>query len=190
MSDSTNVKQVCADCNCETNHDMIYNYKKRGPDEYMCEMVWMVVQYRGCERISFRYEFHDWESSYPISGDPDGEWSYDVRVDCYPTFIEGHLGIDHTGILPAIVREIYKETIEAVKSVRLPAIGLRATIESICNEQEIKGSNLSTRINKLATNGIISKKDAERLHAIRFMGNDAAHEIQQGKRESVILAGC
>ena len=190
MSKPTDVKQVCATCNCETNHDIMYNYEETGPDEYMCQMIWMVVQCRGCERISFRYEFHDWESSYPISNDPNGEWDYDIEVDCYPTFIEGHLGIDHTGRLPDIVREIYRETIEAVKSgsFTLSAIGLRATIESICNEQNIKGSNLSTRINKLATNGIISKKDAERLHVIRFMGNDAAHDIQQAKRESVLVA--
>lgn len=36
--------------------------------------------------------------------------------------------------------------------------------------------------------GLISKKDAQRLHSIRFLGNDAAHEIKKATKASVLIA--
>ncbi|WP_140386550.1 DUF4145 domain-containing protein, partial [Vibrio parahaemolyticus] len=65
----------------------------------------------------------------------------------------------------------------------LAGIGFRATIEAVCNDQSIQGKELSTRINNLASNGLISKKDSTRLHSIRFLGNDAAHDIKVPKKD-------
>lgn len=70
----------------------------------------------------------------------------------------------------------------------MAGLGLRATIEAICNDKEVKGKNLQVRINAMSRSGMISKSDAERLHAIRFMGNDAAHEIKKAKEQSVLIA--
>ncbi len=70
----------------------------------------------------------------------------------------------------------------------LAGLGLRATIESICNDKKIKGKNLQARINAMNRAGMISKADTERLHAIRFLGNDAAHEIKKVKEPSVLIA--
>ena len=44
------------------------------------------------------------------------------------------------------------------------------------------------RITKMATQGLISSKDSERLHAIRFLGNDAAHEIKKPKKNQISVA--
>ena len=65
---------------------------------------------------------------------------------------------------------------------------MRACIEAVCNDMSIDGRSLEVRINKLASGGFISRKDAERLHGIRFMGNDAAHEIKLPKKESLSVA--
>ena len=70
----------------------------------------------------------------------------------------------------------------------LAGLGLRATIEAICNDKNVKGRNLQVRINAMNKSGMISKSDAERLHAIRFMGNDAAHEIKKAKEKSILIA--
>jgi len=70
----------------------------------------------------------------------------------------------------------------------LAGLGLRGTVEAVCNDLEVKGRNLEIRISKLATAGFISRKDAERLHGIRFMGNDAAHEVKKPKTEQLSVA--
>lgn len=188
MAKEEPLRQSCASCNGITNHKVLGEHAETGNDEeYHCLIVHRIVQCLGCDRVSFRYEFHDYENTYPVYGD---RWDYDTSVDCYPAFIEGHQGILHTYRLPSIVQKIYKETLDAIKSgsYTLAGIGLRATVEAICNEQELTGSHLVARINKLAKDGTISKKDAERLHAIRFMGNDAAHEIKPAKKEAVLVA--
>jgi hypothetical protein len=61
-------------------------------------------------------------------------------------------------------------------------------VEAVCNDLTINGHNLEQRISDLARDGYISKKDSERLHGIRFMGNDAAHEIKTPKAEQLSVA--
>lgn len=187
MAKEEPLKQSCASCNGITNHKVLGEHVDLGNEEYNCRIVHRIVQCLGCERVSFRYEFHDYENAYPIS---NKEWKYDTSVECYPAFIEGHQGILYKYRLPHVVNKIYTETLDAIKSgsYTLAGIGLRATVEAICNQQGLNGSNLVIRINKLAKDGTISKKDAERLHAIRFMGNDAAHEIKPAKKEAVLVA--
>jgi len=64
--------------------------------------------------------------------------------------------------------------------LRLPVlagVGLRALIEAVCRDQGINGGNLEALIGGLATNGILSKAQADILHTHRFLGNAAAHEV-------------
>jgi hypothetical protein len=60
----------------------------------------------------------------------------------------------------------------------LAGVGLRTTLEAICKEQGITGRDAMKKIDQLASRGLITKKDAERLHGIRFLGNDAAHDMR------------
>jgi len=92
--------------------------------------------------------------------------------------------------LPVEIDEIFSETLSAFNegANTLTGLGLRATIEAICNEKGITGKNLQVRINKLATAGLISKNDTKRLHAIRFLGNDAAHKLVKPKSKSIAVA--
>jgi hypothetical protein len=45
---------------------------------------------------------------------------------------------------PGVVRDIYEQSIQAIKNQAntLAGIGLRATIEAICNEQSVAGRTL------------------------------------------------
>lgn len=61
-------------------------------------------------------------------------------------------------------------------------------MEAVCLAEGASGKNLSTKINKLAIAGVVSKKDASSLQAIRFMGNDAAHDIRAAPKEAIVLA--
>lgn len=79
------------------------------------------------------------------------------------------------------MRKIYSETLVAVQegSRILAGLGLRGIVEAVCIDRGIKSKDLGLRIERLAAKGYISKKDAERLHGIRFLGNDAAHDIKE-----------
>jgi hypothetical protein len=143
-----------------------------------------VVKCRGCNTVSFRQVFHDYEGAYPGEND---EWVVPTEVETYPKAKTGNLKATH---LPDIVASIYQETCDAYRdgALTLAGIGFRATIEAICNDQGILGKELSTRINNLASKGLISKKDSTRLHSIRFMGNDAAHDIKKPSQKTLQAA--
>jgi len=147
----------------------------------------MVIQCRGCENTSFRYVFLDYESAFPIS---DEDWDVPETIETYPKFIKNHRELDGTHYVPEIVCEVYEESLTAIQEGAriLAGLGLRGTIEAICNDRGIAGKNLEIRISRLATQGLISQKDAERLHSIRFLGNDAAHDIKKPTDKQIEVA--
>ena len=185
MSDS--IRSYCRECSKHTNHTILKEDKEVGNKDYSYELLYQIVQCNGCDTKSFRKEFIDIESAYPISHD---EWDVPRTVSVYPKAIEGHHKIDDIYEIPDIVEKIYSEVIIALKEKAniLAGLGLRGVIEAICNDLSISGRTLEVRINKLATAGYISKKDAERLHGIRFMGNDAAHDIKSPKKKTLLVA--
>jgi hypothetical protein len=97
------------------------------------------------------------------------------------------------------IESVYRQTITAYNS-QLPTLtgaGVRLLIEGICKERGIKNgevvkpttkkkqrkNNLEGRINGMYEAGLISKNQADTLHEIRFLGNDAAHELDQPARD-------
>ncbi|WP_439856262.1 DUF4145 domain-containing protein [Pseudomonas yamanorum] len=175
----------CGNCKQRTNHDIVGTHTKENhPDDYHCMVEHSVVKCRGCNTVSFRKVVHDYEGAYPTEND---EWEVPLEIETYPKELAGSINTRH---LPDIVEQIYNETCRAYAddSLTLASIGFRATIEAICNDQEIAGKELSTRINNLAAKGLISKKDSARLHSIRFMGNDAAHDIKRPSPRSLKAA--
>jgi hypothetical protein len=70
----------------------------------------------------------------------------------------------------------------------LAAVGLRAVVEGICEEKSCKGRNLEEKINDLVKRGSLSNDQADFLHLQRFMGNDAAHEIQPPRENELEAA--
>lgn len=178
----------CRSCKRSTKHTVIGSKSIYSNDEnYRDETKYFLVECNGCETISFREEYHDYEVYYQIDHD---EYEHDITIDTFPHYIKNHNQIESVSEIPKIVRSIYKESILAIQegAYTLAGLGLRATIEAICNDKNISGRNLQIRINAMSRSGMISKSDAERLHAIRFMGNDAAHEIKKAKEQSVLIA--
>lgn len=184
MTNNT-VWNYCIKCKQKTNHDIEgIHQEEHDPDEYHCMIEHSVVKCRGCNTVSFRKVFHDYEGAYPEYND---EWIVPKEIETFPKAEIGNLNTKH---LPEIVESIYQETCSAYRdgALTLAGIGFRATIEAICNDQGVTGKELSTRINNLASKGLISKKDSTRLHSIRFLGNDAAHEIITPSKNSLQAA--
>lgn len=177
----------CVKCKRETRHKTVVETVTQGDSEYQFYESHGVIECQGCEKRAFRYFFRDIEQAYPIS---DSEWECPETIEYYPKYNPAHVEIDHIARIPDIVGEIYLESMLAVQAgaLTLAGLGLRGTIEAVCNDREIKGRDLASRITKMATQGLISNKDAARLHAIRFLGNDAAHDIKKPSEMQMSVA--
>lgn len=177
----------CNNCGVQTRHDILCQSISTGDDQYSCWMQHAVIECRGCTKRSFRYHFKDIENAWPID---DDEWDMPEEIECYPKKDDNSLRIDGEELVPDIVEEIYRETRNAIQegSLILAGLGLRGTIEAVCYDQKVGGGTLDKMIKGLVSKGMISKKDGERLHAIRFLGNDAAHEIKKPKIEQIWVA--
>lgn len=182
----TEIQSPCVSCDRDTWHEILYKHTESEFD-YRMDTVHQVLQCRGCKTLSFRKVVIDFETAYPISED---EWDVQEDVFNYPRVLKGHGHFKKLWEVPTVVRDIYKQSLYAIRdeSNILAGIGLRATVEAICNDQSIQGRTLDKRIDGLAKAGLISQKDAERLHAIRFLGNDAAHEIRASTEEHLRVA--
>lgn len=182
----TQVYHSCASCDRDTWHSIVHTHVE-SEYEYRIDIAYQIVQCCGCRTVSFRKVVSDYEAAYPISED---KWEVPEDVTCFPSILKGHRELQDVWGLPDTVRSIYTQSIQAIKdnSNILAGIGLRATIEAICNDQSIAVKALDKRIDALAKGGLISQKDSERLHAIRFMGNDAAHEIKNVNPKNLLIA--
>ena len=180
------VYHPCASCDRKTFHECLHAHT-RSEYEYRVDVVHQMLKCRGCHTVSFRKVEFDIENAYQVDND---EWEVPEEVTNYPSILEGHRELKDVWSLPDTVRDIYTQSVQASKeqSNTLAGIGLRATIEAICNDRGIAGRNLEKRIDALSKQGLISQKDAERLHAIRFLGNDAAHEIKRADPQNLLIA--
>lgn len=184
---SKKVKSHCRYCGHETNHSILSQQIVSSREDFSFDHTYQITECLGCDTKSFRDVYEEIEHAYQIAED---EWEVPTSINVYPRFIKGHRSLDGEYYLPSLVGRIYKEVLLAFQedALILAGLGLRGTVEAVCNDLEVSGRNLEVRISKLATAGYISRKDADRLHGIRFMGNDAAHEVKKPKTEQLSVA--
>lgn len=178
----------CRSCKSSTKHKVIgYKSIESNPEYYHDETKYFFLECNGCTSVSLRKEHHDYEAYHQIGPD---DYEHPISVEIFPHYIKDHSPIECLLEVPNIVERIYNESLLAIQegAFTLASLGLRATIEAICNDKNVVGKNLEIRITAMQKSGMISKSDADRLHAIRFMGNDAAHEIKKAKEQSVLIA--
>jgi hypothetical protein len=181
-------KYFCRNCKGLRNHRLIHEVKRRGEiDEGYFQWIntFSIIECLGCENISFLEIYGDTEM---VTQHEDSVDYYHVST-IYPYYLENIYELESIHYIPSPIKEIYKETISAFKAkcFILSAGGLRAIIEAICNQLKIKKGNLATRIDLLYDKGYLTLNESKRLHSIRFLGNDALHEIENPKKESLIL---
>ncbi|GIZ09115.1 hypothetical protein FUMI01_18420 [Flavobacterium sp. UMI-01] len=142
----------------------------------------------GCENVSFRTEEHDyWDVD--LEDDEEIGEKHKTTVQLFPLIIKGHSEIKNLYTVPSKIADVYSQTILALKgnSNLLAGVGFRAVIEAICIQEKIKGNNLEIKINNLAKNRLITEREAERLHTIRFLGNDSVHEMEIPTESKLML---
>lgn len=177
----------CSKCKRKTRNKCLKAVTESGDSDYRFTESHEIIECQGCGNRSFRQVFMDEEAAYPID---EGEWEVPEIVTYYPSYTPIDGEIEKIYQVPEVVREIYEESMLAVQAgaLTLAGLGLRGTIEAVCNNKNISGRNLEVRISKMASQGLISSKDSERLHAIRFLGNDAAHEIKKPGQSQISVA--
>lgn len=98
----------------------------------------------------------------------------------FPNPNEGRKALSNSNILPGKVQRIYKEIIKSLNNSQsvLYGIGIRALIEAVAKEKEASNRGLYGKINDLASQGVLTQEDADILHKLRTLSNDAAHEVK------------
>lgn len=187
MSKPTKVKVLCRTCKHPTNHEILFSKDISDQTEDGDIQWWetnQTIQCCGCDEISFRKTSQCTEYIDPYTG------GLETTEYLYPSRTDGRPPIEGFENFPSKTRRIYSETLKALNhnALILSAIGLRALIESICIEQKTKSKTLAKAIDELADSGLLSKKQVDFLHAHRFMGNVAAHEIVAPKATELVAA--
>lgn len=213
MTESENMEKgrtcnvLCLKCNVETEHHILYSFDVSGsegvgnydpeyePPEY--EIWWnnsyQTIRCGGCKSVSYR----------EVSGFSEEEGSNEVL---YPIRSKGKLTAKDFLNAPTTLRRIYRETIEAFNSecLTLCAGGLRAIVEGICAAKRVKKGpvevrtkgktttqlkkNLQGKISGLCEKGILTKAKAKLLHAHRYLGNEALHDLEMPSVDELRLA--
>jgi len=182
-------KYFCRECKGLRNHKKLFEKKLRGgdsQDHFQWIEEYLVIECLGCETTSFLKIYGDTDM---IENDEEGKPDYYFDKQVYPLFLEKGEELKYEYYLPESISGIYLETISAFKSksLILTAGGLRAIIEALCNHLKIKKDNLQTRIDLLHGKGHLTLSESKRLHSIRFLGNDALHEMEKPKKEHLYL---
>jgi len=100
--------------------------------------------------------------------------------------------------VPNHIISLYREIIDAAvkKMIILCSAGIRAIIEAICNDREIKGGTIDSKLNEglrgkiigLCEYGYLTKKHAEILLHHKFIGDKALHELKNPIQEELVAA--
>jgi len=199
------IKLYCSQCKQYTNHKALKEIEEEYQDSQShgpiwCKFVWQILQCEGCEYTSFRKVILD-------SDCIDGEGKPIEQETLYPERGEDKLSVKDIPGVSFELDSLYTETIKAYNSKMhlLCAAGLRAIIEGICleknvrnglitkidksgNEETKRSKDLQGKIAGLAEKGFLTEKHAESLNELRFLGNEALHELERLSVEELKLA--
>jgi hypothetical protein len=188
------VSQVyCNTCKGDTNHELTFLHERSnelvrsgderdeptGFEEAWEYRLWVC---RGCDAATL-------EEAYTNTGLLDAKARHQVWQSTYhPTRKRRSRPLKRFHQLDAKLESIYREVIESFNAElrTLCAVGLRALLEGICAEKEVRGPNLYKLIEGMKEH--LPSNIVQSLHSFRFMGNEAAHELQAPTRRDLELA--
>lgn len=177
----------CNRCRNETNHIQKAEHYRDFPDYFDGVLAYV-------ERIGFRF----WVCAGCDSGTLEEYYIFDVTNDDYAAMEECKYFPERTSLhvedkqfkqLPQKLNLIYRETLRAFNNNLsvLCALGIRALLEGICANKGVTGGNLETRIDKMM-NIPLPQNIVSNLHSLRFIGNEAAHELVAPTQQELRLA--
>ena len=193
ISKGETIRTRCNKCEKEMNHQILMDYCKRGTVvldsdydfrygkiDYTGNFSndYQIIKCSGCDTISYRSYIYF--SEYQNDIDDDG-----TREERYPTLLRRtEKELKH---MPSSLIQIYEEVIMTYNNncFILCAAGIRALLEGICNNKGITANVLRIKILNLREQGFISPQHENILHKLRFLGNDALHDLQTPTQKEV-----
>lgn len=178
----------CVKCTARTHHVVLQSVEIEARSEWTdWDDAYRIVKCQGCKSLSFMRVYSDSESYMQVGPD---DWEPNFEIDIYPSRVEGRKELDGLRYLPQKISSIYRETSRAQREgLRiLVGVGIRAIVETVCKELDAKGRDLQTKIDDLASKGLVSKGNATVLHHLRVLGNKAAHEVEPHTDRQLMLA--
>lgn len=182
MASIRTIRTYCHSCGHDTRHEILFSKEIRADDpEYFWEQSYCVAKCCGCEELSFVRITEE-------EGVVDDDGNVIPQYETFPYKI-GEADAIEAHYVPYPIRKVYEEALIAYNNgcELLAAAGFRATIEAICKDKAITGTNLQIRINNLQKGGHITLQDRDRLHTIRFLGNDSIHEMKVPSKRDLYL---
>jgi len=184
---------VCNSCNHTTWHKVISSqvlttsaYDDIGGDDYLGEVEskWDFLQCLGCGTPSVRMKIENENYEEPY-------------VEFYPERTISHHIRRYYVHLPENLSRLYSEVVKTYnqRNLILCAAGTRALLEGICVNKGIyegpdaKGKttkSLEGKINGLTS--LVPSNIVKNLHGLRFLGNQALHELDVPDKNSIRLA--
>ena len=177
----------CDECKRNTNHYVLGHETVTSDDEdYWWSSTYNIVKCCGCNCVSFLQETVE---EGDVDYDDEGNMIFPTRSMTFPNHKCLAEPIRNLWPIPSDIAAIYKETLQSLNSgcFLLTAAGFRVIVEAICLDNNIEGKSLEVKINNLCKRGIITKNDRDRLHSIRFMGNDSVHAIKKPDKQQILL---
>ena len=183
-------KLYCNTCSYKTNHELKALHHREVVDgeghfdnEPPANEEWNEWEYffwicRGCETATLQeISIHHWSSHSDV-----------VESEFYPVREKGRLPFKYFRQLDKALSRIYREVITAFNSgaPTLCAVGLRALLEGVCAEKGIEGRSLVRKLDGMEA--YLPANIVKSLHRFRFMGNEAAHELQAPSEADLRLA--
>jgi len=196
------VKVLCSECKRATNHLVEASFDTAGTEtdyEGGWSIDWsdhhQVVRCQGCDTVSFR------QTSWFSEGDDE------PSVRLYPVRTVDTIASQSFLNLPPALKRIYGEVVDCYNNgnLTLCAAGLRAIVEGVCADRLVvdgpvevplsggltkteRRKSLDGKIAGLHEKGLLTQDSAATLHDLRFLGNDAVHELKRPSEEDLKLA--
>jgi hypothetical protein len=171
----------CNACKRWTKHSLLFTYtfEQLAGDTtfYKYINIWYC---RGCEDVLY-------ETIFSNSDELDENGNLILHPLIYPYRTIMTIAPKRFLTLPHNLNLLYFEIVSSINHniLILAAIGLRTLLEGICKDKSIPGKNLKELIDNI---NFINDNIKTNLHGFRFMGNDAAHELDCPTREEIALA--
>lgn len=216
-SKATVLDILCIECGRSTTHHVVASLDEDGSecldpdlrtpllDAQSVTIKWennyQIIQCQGCKSVSFRHQswFSEFEDPW-YGGDGITEHLYPKRN-----------ATTHTARpfqnIPTTLQRIYAETIDCFNNECpiLCTAGMRALVEGICVNRGIKGglvskpkkgggtqlkpeNTLEGKIAGMVEKGFLTEANAETLHQLRWLGNDAIHQLARPSVKELKLA--
>jgi len=136
----------------------------------------------GCDSATFEERW-----IYAEDGDMGSRY-YPPRSDDIPEESNDRIEPKQFRQLKPELTQLYEEVIRSFNGncLLLCSIGLRALVEGTCKDKDVKGKDLKERIDNLLRL-VPNLNIIHALHAFRFEGNDAAHELRPLAKDNARL---